>query len=120
MSGGSPRNRTDTAMNDLAILAAKAVNGGLFVTGFALIGEMLKPKRFSGLFGAAPSVALANLLVVIVAKGHHEAGDNGIGMIVGALAMVAAALVAVPLIRRFRALRGSAVLCAAWLVLAGG
>ena len=53
-------------------LGIKAVNGGLFVVLFALIAEMLKPKRFAGLFSAAPSVALANLIVVIVAKGHGQ------------------------------------------------
>ena len=53
-------------------LSIKAVNGGLFVVLFSLIAEMLTPKRFAGLFSAAPSVALANLIVVIVAKGHGE------------------------------------------------
>lgn len=32
--------------------------GGLFVSVFALVGDVLKPKSFAGLFGAAPSVAL--------------------------------------------------------------
>ena len=105
-------------MNDFALLAAKAVNGGLFVTAFALVGEMLKPKRFSGLFGAAPSVALANLLVIMLAKGHGPARDNGIGMIVGGAAMALACLAGVVLIRRYRARRGSTMLCGVWLVLA--
>jgi hypothetical protein len=33
--------------------------GGVVVSAFALIGDLLKPKSFGGLFGAAPSVALA-------------------------------------------------------------
>ena len=53
-------------------LGVKAVNGGLFVVLFSLIAEMLTPKRFAGLFSAAPSVALANLIVVIISKGHGE------------------------------------------------
>jgi hypothetical protein len=35
--------------------------GGAVVSVFALIGDVLKPKSFAGLFGAAPSVALATL-----------------------------------------------------------
>ncbi|MEA2502248.1 MAG: hypothetical protein QOD01_2359, partial [Actinomycetota bacterium] len=48
-------------MKTAAVLGLKAVNGGLFVVAFALVSEALKPKRFAGLFSAAPSVALANL-----------------------------------------------------------
>lgn len=106
--------------NDLVMLAAKAVNGGLFVTAFALVGEMLKPKRFSGVFAAAPSVALANLLVVMLMKGHRPAHDNGQGMIVGGLAMALACLAGVVLIRRYRSLRGSILVCGVWLAVAVG
>jgi hypothetical protein len=35
--------------------------GGAVVSVFAVIGDLLKPKSFAGLFGAAPSVALATL-----------------------------------------------------------
>ena len=35
--------------------------GGMIVSAFAIIGDVLKPKTFAGLFGAAPSVALATL-----------------------------------------------------------
>src|SRR5436305_176996 len=105
-------------MNDLGLLALKAVNGGSFVVAFALIGEVLKPKRFAGLFSAAPSVALANLLVIVVAKGHHDAIANSWGMVVGAVAFCLAALAGVPAVRRFRSLPGSVVTCAIWLALA--
>jgi hypothetical protein len=33
--------------------------GGALVVAFALLSETLKPKRFAGLFSAAPAVALA-------------------------------------------------------------
>jgi hypothetical protein len=87
-------------VTDVAILAVKALNGGLFVVAFALVGEILKPKRFAGLFSAAPSVALANLMVVIVAKGHPDAAANAKGMIVGGLALAASCLVGIAVIRR--------------------
>jgi hypothetical protein len=39
----------------------RAVSGGILVSAFAVLGDVLKPKRFAGLFAAAPSVALATL-----------------------------------------------------------
>jgi len=35
--------------------------GGLVVSVFAVISDIVKPKSFAGLFGAAPSVALATI-----------------------------------------------------------
>jgi hypothetical protein len=35
--------------------------GGLAVSFFALLSDVLRPKSFAGLFGAAPSVALGTL-----------------------------------------------------------
>jgi len=103
-------------MHEVLVLAIKAVNGGLFVVAFALIGEVLEPKRFAGLFAAAPSVALANLSVTIIDKGPHDARQNVIGMMVGAIALVVFCLVARRSIARFEAAIGSTVACAAWLV----
>jgi hypothetical protein len=37
----------------------RTVMGGVFVTFFACLGDVIKPKSFAGIFGAAPSVALA-------------------------------------------------------------
>lgn len=105
-------------MKDLLTLAVKAVDGGLFVVAFALVGEVLEPKRFAGLFSAAPSVALANLIVVVVVAGHAEAVDNTWGMAVGAVAFALAAVLGVVAVRRFGALRGSVATCCTWLVLA--
>ena len=57
-------------MKEIAPLALKALNGGLFVVAFALLAEMLKPKRFSGLFSAAPSIALGCLAGLPVLRRH--------------------------------------------------
>ena len=35
--------------------------GGAMVSAFATLGDMLRPRSFAGLWGAAPSVALATL-----------------------------------------------------------
>ena len=107
-------------MHQGLVLAIKAVNGGLFVIAFALIGEICDPKRFAGLFSAAPSVALANLSVTIIDKGPHDARENVIGMMVGAVALVVFCLVARPAVARFNAKAGSSIACAGWLVVAVG
>ena len=42
---------------------------GLVVSAFAIIGGLFKPTSFAGLFGAAPSVALATLALAISKDG---------------------------------------------------
>src|SRR5712675_586582 len=39
--------------------------GGAVVSAFAMLGDLLRPKSFAGLFGAAPAVALAVYSVVV-------------------------------------------------------
>jgi hypothetical protein len=45
--------------------------GGIVVSTFAILGDVLRPKSFAGLFGAAPSVALATLGIAVY---RHGAG----------------------------------------------
>jgi len=40
-------------MHDVVILVVKAIAGGALVVLFALVSEVVQPKLFSGLFGAA-------------------------------------------------------------------
>ena len=40
-------------------LAIRFVLGGLIVSAFAVIGDILHPKSFAGIFGAAPIVERA-------------------------------------------------------------
>jgi hypothetical protein len=105
-------------MDEVVTLGIKAVNGGVFVVAFALIGEIAVPKRFAGLFSAAPSIALANLLVIIVAKGASDARDQSTGMIVGAVALAIVCAIGLVAVRRLHATRGSVLMCATWLLLA--
>jgi hypothetical protein len=107
-------------VNDALILVVKAVNGGLFVVAFALVAEGLKPKRFAGLFSAAPSVALANLLVTVLDKGSRDGELGSQGMVAGAAAMVLVCLIGIVSVRRWGATLGSAALCALWFPLAIG
>jgi uncharacterized membrane protein (GlpM family) len=65
-------------------LIFRFIVGGLVVSFFAVIGDMLKPKSFAGLFGAAPSIALATLSLTIIANGKIYAALEARSMIVGA------------------------------------
>jgi hypothetical protein len=60
--------------------------GGAVVSAFAAIGSLLKPKSFAGLFGAAPSVALATLSLTIAADGRAYAAAEARSMVAGAIA----------------------------------
>ena len=61
--------------------------GGAVVSLFAALGDALKPKSFAGLFGAAPSVALATLGLTIIADGASYAAVEARSMMIGALAL---------------------------------
>src|SRR5207237_266390 len=52
-------------------LALRFVLGGLMVSLFAVCGELFKPKTFAGMFGAAPSVALATLSIAFATHGRE-------------------------------------------------
>jgi hypothetical protein len=67
-------------------LVFRFVVGGLVISLFAVIGDVLKPKSFAGLFGAAPSVALATLILTIATDGKTYAALEARSMIVGACA----------------------------------
>jgi len=101
-------------VHDVLILAIKGLAGGSLVTLFALLSEGLSPKRFAGLFSAAPAVAIASLTIVLLDKGSHDAHQNAVGMVAGAAGMIAYALTAIPLLRRLSAPRAAAAALGAW------
>jgi len=70
-------------VSDVVSILLKGVAGGSLVLVFAAISEVVKPKRFAGLFGAAPAVALAGLVIVHATKPVNDAHDNAIGMLAG-------------------------------------
>jgi drug/metabolite transporter (DMT)-like permease len=105
-------------VHEILILAVKGLAGGGLVVAFALLSEGLAPKRFAGLFSAAPAVALAGLTVVLLDKGAHEAHQNAAGMIAGGLGMVAYAVAAVPLLRRKTASIAAVLALSAWFAVA--
>ena len=104
----------------IALIGLKALVGGLAVVAFSLIGQAGHPKRFAGLFSAAPSVALASLAMTVVAKGPRETLPYAQGMLIGSAGMVAYSLVSLLLINRLHALVGSILAWLAWFAVAGG
>lgn len=96
--------------------------GGAIVSFFAILGDLFKPKSFAGLFGAAPSVALATLSLAILKDGKHYASTEVRSMELGALAfLVYASLVARLLARhKTRALSVTASAILLWLAAAFG
>jgi uncharacterized membrane protein (GlpM family) len=105
-------------VHDVLILLIKGVCGGLLVVAFALLSEGLSPKRFAGLFGAAPSVAITGLSITLVDQGITAAHQDAFGMIAGGVGMVAYALAVVPLLRRTGPKRAAATALSAWVVAA--
>jgi uncharacterized membrane protein (GlpM family) len=105
-------------VNDALIVVAKAAAGGGLVVVFALLSDVLLPKTFSGLFSAAPSIAMASLLVSAFASGHAKAATAAEGMIAGAAGMVGYCIAASYLVERFGSVVGSAMAWLAWLACA--
>jgi uncharacterized membrane protein (GlpM family) len=105
-------------VSTIAPLIAKGLAGGALVVTFALLSEALRPKRFAGLFAAAPAVAIAGLTVTVVTKGAVEARDASFGMIAGSAGLVAYAMATVVLLKRVRPLVASGVAISVWLAVA--
>jgi uncharacterized membrane protein (GlpM family) len=93
------------------------VVGGLIVSLFALLGDVLRPKRFAGLFGAAPSVALATLLLALRKEGSAYVAIEARSMILGAAALIVYCVVTCHLLIRLRcsALAATALAIPIWL-----
>lgn len=105
---------------NIVVFAAKALIGGLAVVAFSLVGEAGRPKRFAGLFAAAPSVAVASLAITVLSKGATGTVPYAEGMLIGSAGMLAYCLVSLYLIDRLHALVGSILSWLAWFAVAGG
>jgi hypothetical protein len=103
-------------------LLMRFLAGGAIVSVFALIADVLKPKGFAGLFGAAPSVALASLGLTIASQGKLYAAMEARSMVAGAAAFLLYALGCLYFIgmRHFKATPATVALLSMWLVGAFG
>lgn len=103
-------------MSQVVIIVIKGLAGGALVVLFAAIGETIRPRGLAGITSAAPSVALASLLVALVLSGVTTAYELALGMIAGAAAMIAWCLVGVEAVKRMGALKGSVMTTGVWFV----
>ena len=100
-------------MSDLIV---RFVVGGLVVTAFAMLGDLFRPKSFAGLFGAAPSVALASLAITIHKHGNSYAAIEARSMMAGAAALFVYCALVTWLLKRRRlpAIGATSLAAPAW------
>jgi hypothetical protein len=103
-------------------IAIRFLLGGAIVSAFALLGDLLRPKRFAGLFAAAPSVALATLALTISRQGSAFAALETRSMVAGSIAffLYATATCRLMFLCKVKALVATASLVILWLAVASG
>jgi hypothetical protein len=100
----------------MAQMLFRFVVGGVVVSFFAMLGDVLKPKSFAGVIGAAPSVALATLGLTILKDGKPYAAIEARSMIAGALAFsIYASVCSRLMLKGIHALSATAATLALWL-----
>ena len=95
--------------------------GGIAVSAFAALSDTLRPKSFAGLF-AAPSIALATLVLTVSQKGAPFVTMEGRSMIVGAFALAAYSWTVCVLLKKFLLSSWTATMAAlvVWFAIALG
>ena len=68
-------------------LVLRFLIGGSVVCAFSAISEVIKPQSYAGIFGAAPSVALATLGLTFILKPASFVAKEGHAMLFGAMAL---------------------------------
>jgi uncharacterized membrane protein (GlpM family) len=106
-------------MDDILI---RFLVGGLVVSLFSSIGDVLRPKSFAGLFGAAPSIALATVGLTIAQNGKAYAAAECRSMMRGAIAFFVYALSVSWVLKRYRpsALTATVALMPIWFAVSFG
>lgn len=75
------------------------VLGGAIVSAFAFLGELLEPKTLSGVFGAAPSVAIATLALAFRTHSPEHVATEARAMIIGCAALLIYCMACVALVK---------------------
>lgn len=98
-------------------ILVRFVVGGLVVSIFSSLSDILKPKSFAGLFGAAPSIALATMGLTIATEGTAYVALEARSMVAGAIAMFVYACLMMLIMAKFKppTILASTTLLAAWL-----
>ena len=92
--------------------------GGAVVSAFAMLGDLLRPKSFAGMFGAAPSVALATLGIAVYQHGAGYAAVQTQAMI--ALAIYSVVVCQLLVRAKLRAVTATLLSLVVWLIAALG
>jgi hypothetical protein len=119
VAGTTQRPAEEEPLSDVFV---RFLIGGLVVSAFATIGGLFKPMSFAGLFGAAPSIALATLALAISKDGAAFASIECRSMIAGAAALCLYSILVSQLLVRFRLSALTATLSATplWFLTAFG
>jgi hypothetical protein len=95
--------------------------GGALVSIFSLFGELFAPKTFGGIFGAAPSVAVASLALAYAHHGSAYVAREAQTMMIGGIGLLAYATACSALVRsRHNVWLGATFALAVWGVVSGG
>ena len=109
-------------MTNMTEYVVRFLVGGVVVSAFAMLGDLLRPKSFAGLFGAAPSVALVTLGIAIYQHGVGYAAVQTRSMMAGAVALAVYCVIVCHLLvrARLRASLATTLAFAVWLTVAFG
>src|SRR5882757_8700093 len=101
----------------LGELGLRFLLGGAVVSLFAGAAEVVQPKTFAGIFGAAPSVALVTLTLAFLEHGGSYVATEGRSLAVGAVALFAYSCACVAMTSRSRVPvgLGAALAWSVWL-----
>ncbi len=101
----------------MAELVLRFLIGGAVVSFFAVVAETLKPQSFAGMFGAAPSIALATIGITIAHHGTAYATTEARSMVFSALGFFCYASAASWFLMRVKisALTAAVALLPVWL-----
>lgn len=96
--------------------------GGAVVSLFAVLGDLLRPKSFAGLFAASPSVALVTLALAFWKESPAFVVTEARSMVMGALALAVYSLIVCQAMMRAQVRASYATLgaLAVWLTVALG
>jgi uncharacterized membrane protein (GlpM family) len=95
--------------------------GGLVVSVFAILGDIVKPESLGGVFAAAPTIALATLVLTVHKHGGVYVATEARSMIAGAIAFFVYACGVSYILMRWRpkALSAAIAVLPVWFATAG-
>jgi hypothetical protein len=96
--------------------------GGFMVSLFSVVADILRPKSFAGLFGAAPSIALATIGLTVRHNGTAYVAFEARSMIFGAGGFLLYAALVSWILRRYRpaALMATVAAAPVWFLVSFG